>query len=253
MEAKPNTISTKNDNKETILMAFELDNNGIKYLCDLIMINEDIIKINISDKENKLNTYEKELNLSDFININKYFKIFDSLKELVEELINIIKDKKIEIENCKNNIIILKIHLITRNNNIAFINLPKVELKEKDKYNYLFDEISQLKKINKEKDNEINNLKEKIKELEIKNLELKSYVNKRINEFEERYFNINNQKIRILNYKSEILKDDAEINFILSNINIKSISLHLLYSSSIEGENEEKFKSCVLYWQKMIF
>jgi hypothetical protein len=168
--------------------------------------------------------------------------MFYSLKELVDELIGIIKDKKIEIENYEYNNITLKIHLMIRNNNFAFINLPKVELNENDKYNYLFDEISKLKKINEEKDNEINTLKKKINELEINNLKLKNYIEKKFNDFENKFSNIKNEN-KILNYKSLIFKDNSEIDFILSNINDKPISLSLLYSSSIDGENEEKFKS----------
>jgi len=190
MEVPELIIFTKNDNKEITLMAFELENNGINYQCDMSMVNGDKIKFIIFDKKNKFNKYEQKFSLSDFININKYFKMFDSLKELGDELIGIIKDKKIEIENCEYNNITLKIHLMIRNNNFAFINLPKVELNENEKYNYLFDEISKLKKINEEKDNEINTLKKKINELEIKNLELKNYIEKKFNDFENKISNI---------------------------------------------------------------
>jgi hypothetical protein len=180
--------------------------------------------------------------------------MFESLKELSDDLIAIINDKKIEIEKCTNDNIILKINVMTRNNNIVNINLKKSELNQKEKYDYILDEISKLKKLNEAKDIKINILESKIEELEKKNSELMNYINEKLlNQMNEKIMNYIDEKMKafknpskILNYNSEIFNNDSEIEFILSNIKSEPKSLSLLYSSKISGENEEKFKSCYI-------
>ena len=136
MEApKPIIMITKNEIKEVNLISFELENNKSIYSCDLKTIDDENIRIIVVEKNNKLNRYENILSLNDFIKINKYFKMFDSLKELGEDLIGIIKEKKIEIGTIKNDNMVLKFEILARNNNTAYINLPKGIVEEKDKYN----------------------------------------------------------------------------------------------------------------------
>ena len=236
---QPLSIEIKKDKEEINLINFNLENQ--KYNCDLYMINENLISFKIKDNTNKSNKYEKKYNLSDFKNMNKYFKMFDTLKELNEELIGMIKEKNLEFESCNDNNIILKLNIKTRNNNIIHLNLPKVELNFKDKLNLILEEINELKKSNIEKDNEINNLKKKIEKLEQENLNLKEYINNKFKEFE----NIlsKNKEFNNINCNSKILNDKSEIEFLLTNISKNSKSLKLLYSSDEDGENEEKLKN----------
>ena len=226
------------------LLNFELKKNDISYNCDLNTVGNNKIEFIISDKNNKFNKYCNQFCLQDFINMNKYFKMFESLKELYEDLIGIIKENKIEIESCNNDIIILKINVMTRNNNIITIHLKKSELNENDKYNFILDEIPQLKKENESKDLKINALELKIKELEKKNSELKNYIDEKLMNYIDEKLKVTQNPSKILNYNSKIFNDISEIEFILTNIKGKSLSL--LYSSTIEGENEEKFKSCYI-------
>lgn len=70
--------------------------------------NEEIIKFILMSKD--INTYEKyknELNLNYFKKLNKYFKMFDNINELENDLIAINKENNIEIANVSKNEIIL--------------------------------------------------------------------------------------------------------------------------------------------------
>ena len=58
-----------------------------------------------------INTYEKyknELNLNYIKKLNKYFKMFDNINELENDLIDINKENNIEIANVSKNEIILQ-------------------------------------------------------------------------------------------------------------------------------------------------
>ena len=99
------SICSEEDSEVINLLKFELKNNDITYKCDLNKVGDSIIEFIIFDKNNK---FQNQFNLQDFINKNRYFRIFESLKELTDDLINIIKDKKIEIESITDDNIIFK-------------------------------------------------------------------------------------------------------------------------------------------------
>ena len=85
--------------------------------------NEEIIKFILMSKD--INTYEKyenELNLNYFKKLNKYFKMFDNINELENDLIAINKENNIEIANVSNNEIILQLRVLARNDNIVKLN-----------------------------------------------------------------------------------------------------------------------------------
>ena len=166
--------------------------------------------------------------------------MFDSIKELGDELKSLIINKKIEIENFDNDKIILKLELMARNNNFINLILKRIDLNDKDKINYVFEEIKNLKNSDKIKDKIINDLVKKIFDLEKINSEFKKELDELKNKIEK-----NNIKETILsNINSKIFQNESEIEFILSNIKNNPKSLELLYSSEIEGENENKFKTC---------
>ena len=239
MESHLILIEDKKEEKEILLITFNLEHE--RYHCDMHIINETIIKFLIVDNNNKTNKYEKDYTLDDFININKYFKMFDNIEELSNELIEIINEKEIEFVSCQDNNFILQFYINRRNNNIIQLNFPKVEIKLKDKLNLILIEISELKESNKSKDNEINDLKKKIEDLEKDNLKLKNYVDEKFKELENVISQIN--KLKTISYQSQIFIDNSEIDFILSNIQNNPKSLKLLYSSDKDGENEEKLKN----------
>ena len=191
-------------------------------------------------KLNFLAKYEISLNMDNFINIHKYFRMFDSLKELGDELISLINNKKVEIENFENDKIILKLELMSRNNNFINIILRKVDLNDKDKINYVFEEIKNLKKIDKIKDKKINDLEKKIEDLE----KINSQFKKELDELKNKIEKLNTKETILSKINSKIFQNESEIQLILSNIKNNPKSLELLYSSEIDGENENKFKNC---------
>ena len=236
-----------NPEEENNLIDFKLIKNDIILKCFLKIINKQRIKFVCSNEiDNLIFKYENSLNMSDFIDIHKYFRMFDSLKELGDEITSLINNKKMEIESVSDNKIILKLDIMTRNNNIVKFILKKVEISEKDKINYSYEEMINLKKDSKIKDKKINDLEKKIEILEKQNSEFKKELNELKKNFEKMKVNEtpSNQISNLNNYNSKIFKNELETTFILSNIKNNPKSLELLFSSEIEGENVEKFKSC---------
>ena len=77
MEA-PKPIMTP-ENSENNFMNFNLTFNKNDYECIFYDINNEKIKIIIKSENNK---YQNILSFNDFKNLNKYFRMFDSIKEL---------------------------------------------------------------------------------------------------------------------------------------------------------------------------
>ena len=129
---------------------------------------------------------------------------------------------------------------MSRNNNFINLILKRIDLNDKDKINYVFEEIKNLKNSDKIKDKIINDLVKKIFDLEKINSEFK----KELDELKNKIEKINIKETILSNINSKIFQNESEIEFILSNIKNNPKSLELLYSSEIEGENENKFKTC---------
>ena len=214
--------------------------NNINYECCFYELDEKI-KINIIVDKVK---YENIILLNEFKNLNKYFKMFDNLKELKKDLIGLSNSKKIEIINISENEILLCINVLTLDNNKVIIELKKAELKDKELMNLLFKEIEDIKNENKEikKENE-----------EIKN-DLKKKDSK-INKLEEE---INNLKNILLNsrkrtkFQSNIILNDNENDLILNQLpNVKEINL--IFSSLIDGNDINKLKNAYLNKPNLVF
>ena len=140
-------------NIEKELYTTEVLSKNKIYTLSIIVIDEDIIKFILINKDENDFKFEKELNLEDFKNINKYFRQFDSLNEIGNESVCIIKEKNFEIINENNIEIIIKIKLLLRNDNIVNINVQKIKISDKEKINILYNKYDKLK-INLEKNNE---------------------------------------------------------------------------------------------------
>ena len=105
--------------------------------------------------------------------------MFDDLNELENDLINTIKENKIDIIKATENEISFNLKVLSRNDNNVIFKLKKAEIDEKDKINILSEKIEEL-----EKNNEIKN--KKLIELE-KNNEIKD---KKLIELENKVTNI---------------------------------------------------------------
>ena len=75
--------------------------------------------------------------------------MFDDLNELENDLINTIKENKIDIIKATENEISFNLKVLSRNDNNVIFKLKKAEIDEKDKINILSEKIEELKKITK--------------------------------------------------------------------------------------------------------
>ena len=264
-------------NTEKNIINIDLSYNNKKYCLIINTINEETIKFISKNKNiNENEKYEKEFNLEDFKNMNKYFKMFDNINELEKDLIPLIKENNVEIFNITKNEFKLSLKVLTRIDNIVLINLKKVEINDKENIAILFNNFEELKQKNEIKDKKINELEKKVtlilKEMEEKYKRIQS-LEKDLNDFKinfnkfkeeiklqnikQTYANINpsgkniesklnnimttkNNNFKNILNNSNIFENEEEIKFLLNNISNNHNNLKILYNSKNEGENEEK-------------
>ena len=176
---------------------------------------------------------------------NKYFLQFDTIEEILSELILKSQTKSPIFEKINNNII-LKISL----NSFKFKDIEFI-LKEKsknndDKFKELYDIVFELKKENSELKKEINNLKIGINDLKEENSQFKEQI-KILNDFknkiEENQKKIEEEKNEKLFYSS-ILKNVQEKKKIKEFISYdKEIESELKYRMTRDGTSFGTFHS----------
>ena len=215
------------DTNEKIVSDFSIKFNAIDCNCTLIEIENKYLKIKASFDNEK---YEAEYSLNDFLNMNRNFRIYDELSELVNDLVSYIKQDKMRIISIQDNKLIFELTIVAKSNNIIILELNKIEEIKKDDEienndisdnnnndaDYIIEELkikneeirvlkNKLKQIQDEnkknlvsKDNIIDNLKTKIEELEIKFNKIKeeevsvyNYTGKN-NNLIQKYFKLNN-------------------------------------------------------------
>ena len=238
--------------------------NEINYIFNINKLNEDKLKFILLNKKTKdTKKYFSIYTLNDFKKLNKYFKMFDDLNELENDLINTIKENKIDIIKATENEISFNLKVLSRNDNNVIFKLKKAEIDEKDKINILSEKIEELEKNNEIKDKKLieleknNEIKDK-KLIELENkvtniLQIIEDKNKKIESLEKdinelkKYFNNFNRDNRPINPKyenilnnSNIFQNEEEIQLLLNNISNNPKNLKLLYNSKIDGENIEK-------------
>ena len=252
------------------LINTEVSINGEKFVFNIIIDKEDKILFNLVNQDySSFAEYKKELTIDNFRNLNKYFKIFDTLDELGNELINLINENSFNFSYKSNEIMSLNLRICLKTINIVTINLEKCEIKHKEKINKLIDLFNDIKRnleikdekiselenkislINSYNDNfkknileELNKKDQKIKRLEQDLYELKNIVNNLREEKtkkKEKTSNICSINIfeNILK-NSSIFQDSDEILFLLNNIPNSQYNIKLLYNSKNEKEDEEK-------------
>ena len=233
--------------KEIIKYKVELEFNQNNYELIISDINNDKIKFILLEKDNSCNKYEAIFNLEYFYLKNKYFKMFDKLNSLENDLIEIIKEKNIEIININSKEITIQLKVLSRTDNLVNFQLEKIKLNETETMDILLNNQIEISKIKKEfltfKSNSIienNKLKEELKVKHKKINELEQRLSKLENEFNKLLHNtsLNDDK----EIKSNIFNDKKEIDFILGNItkDNNNVELKLLFDSNVEGENDKK-------------
>ena len=265
MEApKPITSLGNNENNENNFLNFNLIFNNNTFQCLFYDINNENIKINIISENNK---YEIKLSFIEFKNINKYFKMFDTIKELENDLIGLSNSKKIEISNIHNKELDLCINVLTLDNNKVILHLKNVELTDKEKLKLILKEINEIKNNNniiKKGYEEIKKENEEIKkDLKLKDSkinELEKEINYLKNEFlklskSEKQFkeNTEDNNINDKTFKSNIILNKKEKDLILNQFQNKIKKIDLLFNSQIDGTDINKLKNAYLNKPNLIF
>ena len=199
---------------------------------------KNLINFKVEELNSNSNTfYQSSFSLDDLKNISKLFRVYDSIEEAYNELIEILNDKKIFLELNLNDIII-HLNISNLSSKLEDISLIiKNQSKSIDKsYDSLINEINELKKKSFEKDIQQKqwkeNIENQIKELKKENLELK----KEIEELKQWKQNTENelkqyqQKIQIeKKIDSKIINSNDEINLLSNRLKkitkIKKLSL----------------------------
>ena len=242
--AKP--IITQGSSERNFL-SFNLSYNTISYNFSFYDINNEKIRINTISNDSK---YENELNFIKFKELNKYFKMFDSLKELEDDLIGLNKSGKIEILNVSEKKIDICINVLKLDNNKFIIELYKVELNDKDKINKLIKENEEIKKELKLKDTKIISLEKEIQDLKNNFLNFKNNVEERLKNVKDSESPIGTN---LLSFNSDIFLNQEENNLVLKQISSNIKSVKLLFSSKIDGNNINKLKDAYLNKPNLIF
>ena len=251
---------TPNVDEKKLAFKLEFEANSDKNNAFSLILSADnysFLKIKAIQKNDLFNkSYSNKFTI-DKIKENKYFLIFDDLKEICNELSDRIKTKEIKLIENANNLIFLIILPIAKIKEISF-ELNEDQKNDKDQINNLNELIIKLKNEIKENKNEINEIKNNYnKEInEIKNKynkeinELKNIVNTQKNEINElkeqmkSWLDYRNSKFIISGLKNSlIINNNIEYNELIKNwINPdKKIKGELLYRLSKDGDQISTF------------
>ena len=208
----------------------ESDNHKLHNITIKNQENNSLYILSFYQEENLFSIkYEKTFSLENLKNI-AYFSLFNSIKEIYEEIIYLIKQKQKEIKILENsNGLIIKIPLEGLKFKEITLNLDEKKEDEKQTIKNLYSIIKNLINKNNILENNQAKLEEKLKNLENDMKELKEYVRTK------------NEKIYYLD--SLIIKDHEKYHKAIKNwINPKSnIKAELLYRLSNNGNQYEKF------------
>ena len=225
------------DEKIIINIKLLFKNNSFNLI--IKKLKEDKICFIIPSKNSEeFKKYQIELTLEKLKEMNKFFKMFDTLDELEIELINIAKENGIQITEYTKNEIILNIKIFARNNNIVKIKLRKVEMNEKEKLEILNNKYNEINHINKEKDEKIKDLENSVSNA-LKKIELKD---EKIKDLENVISNVLT-KIELKDEKIQSLENDLiESKKNIINKQKEDEVLIEKYKKEINSLNEEKNK-----------
>ena len=242
----------ENKNNEVIFLCMEGGNNNKKSIDNKSIEKNEIIE----DKQNNI-YYEGKYTLEQLILNNKFFNIFDSIDEVIKEILNLFDDniqENINI-NFENNsfekmLLKLKFPFLIKKNKEIILELFIKGLNEKNINYYFYKEILLLQKQDKILDKEIEELKRQNEIINNRLFKLENLIQKKennnkiedfFNNFENKDYNINGINSYLLYKKEDLdflncrLLQDKEI------LKGKKVKYKLLYKSSINGENSKDF------------
>jgi len=194
-----------------------------------IIFSSDNIQFTIKKENDSSFKFEKSLSFEQLNKISKWFKIFDSLEEVYDDIIKLMEKKQINI-NLEQNSVNLKFNINMEKIKEFDILLEQKELSKDEIINILI-------KDNKELKNKVEHLEKKMNDYE-----------KRLNIIEEKLSNKNGNIIQTIknNGNNDIFNSDIineEDKKILNNwINLNNDKkIKLLYKASRDGDNYQDF------------
>ena len=216
---------------EYLIITLDIEYKKKIFKISLFDIGKEEIKILAKEKNDEISgvNYGIILKFEELKNLHKYFRMFDTFEEAKSYLIALSKVDSVEIDEIKENELILIFDLKTIKNDKMMISLNKIINDEKEEISLLMKYYNQQNKEIQELRSIIANLNERIKILE--------------NHSQKKQ---ENQKSYNIIY-SNIIKKFEEFKF-LSDAICKTcqLSFQYLYSSEIDWENKEKFKLAYL-------
>ena len=232
----PTIIVTEED-----FLDFSLTFNSINYRCYFTNVNGKKIKIRIFSEEFS-EKYEKELNLIDLKNLNKYFKLFDNLKEVQNNLVELKNSKNIKISKVSETNLDLCISVLTLNDNRVIITLNKGKVKMIER---LVRENEKFRKEIRIRDSKIKNLEKELNELKQINILLEEKLKK----FEKIYELQEKRKY----FDSNIFLNQKEKNLVLNQISDQIVYVKKIFDSQIDGNDIIYLKKVYLNKPNLIF
>ena len=245
-------------NNESNLLKFDLQYNSDNIIFTLIDINNSKIKLTAKSQNNKgiCKNYSVELTLDYLKKQNKYFKMFDNYQEFKNNFIDICKaTRNIKVISMENGELIIVIDLLIISDNLLKLSLKENELSQKEQIEFLIKDSNYKDKKISELNNkiQINELINRIESLEkdreinrtslVKNINFNKDVNEKL--VKETYNK---------NLDSKILLSQNEFEFLSKAISNKNnISLELLYSSLIKGENKDELIKAYIGKNDLLF
>ena len=215
--------------KENIMITQQLSCENKEYKLEIIQAFEElIIKISPNDIEDCHLDYMIKYKLNDLYSLNKYFRQFDTIDEVVKALKNnekMIKEKskeKIYDINFENSNLIFKIHLYLMSGEIKLLSIKMnlIKLNEKEIIDKLKNYIKYIKSI--------------------------PGVNELILSFENKSKRALNENVELsFNVKSNIIPNFKDFKFIYDEIckqlNKKEIKFIQRFNASKDGDSSKKF------------
>ena len=271
----PILIPITNELNESNLFKFELQYKSDNIDFSLKDINNSKIKLtaNSQIKNGIFKNYSIELTLDYLKKQNKYFKMFDNYQEFRNNFIDICKAKNIKVISMENGEIVIAIDLLIISENVLYLSLKENELSQKEQIEFLI-------KDSNDKDKKISELYDKIQIMETNYNNKISSLEKTINNLIKRIailekernikaksvYKINNEK-KSINKKiikeadnenieifgSKILLSQEEFEFLSKAISDKKVTLELLYSSLIKGENADELIKAYIGKNDLLF
>ena len=248
MEAPTPFNEPRVKNSESLLFTFNSTFKNDNFIFNLYDINNSKIKISANKNTNDimLSRYESEIYLDELKKKNKYFKMFDNYEEFKNNFMDLCKANNVNIINFDDNEMNICIDVKLMSDNLVYINLKREKIGQKEQIDFLL------------KDSKIKD--QKIEELNNKVLSLEKIIQKLLVKVENLEKNKENSdqisyEIKTDLYGSKIFNDKKEISFLFNGIskNNNKIGLKLLFSSEVDGENEEKLKATYVKKNDLLF